>query len=64
MRIIQIYPEFQIFYLPNFISSGYGHRLISGSLYFIKNIFPDFFCQAIIIYDVSMVFAGFSDIKI
>ena len=39
MRICQIYPEFQIFYMPDFFSSGYGHRHISGSLNFIKNIF-------------------------
>ena len=52
MRIVQIYPEFQIFYLPDFISSGYGHRHISGSLNFITNIFRIlFFCQAILIYE-------------
>ena len=52
------------FLFVRFLFSGYGHRLISGSLNFIKNIFPDLFCQAILIYDVSMVFAGFSDFKI
>ena len=51
MRIIQIYPEFLIFDLPDvFFSSGYGHHHISGSLNFIKKYFPDFICQAILIY--------------
>ena len=41
MRIFQIYPEFQIFYLP-YIFSGYGHHHISGTLNFIKIIFRIF----------------------
>ena len=43
VRIVQIYPEFRIFYLPSFFSIGYGHRHISGSLNFIKTIFRIFF---------------------
>ena len=45
MRIVQIFPVFQMFYLPNFFSSGYGHRHISGSLNFILNIFQIFFVR-------------------
>ena len=55
MRIIQIYPDFQIFDLPDLFSSGYGHRHISGSLNFITNIFWVFFGQAILIY-VEIIF--------
>ena len=45
MRIFQIYPEFQIFDLPDLFSSAYGHRHISGSLNFIKNIFRIFWVR-------------------
>ena len=44
MRIFQIYPEFRIFYLPDFFP-GYGHRQISGSLNFITNICQIFFVR-------------------
>ena len=47
----QSYPEFLIFYLPDYYFSGYGHCHISDSLNFIKNIFQIFFfCPAILIY--------------
>ena len=43
MRIFQIYLEFRIFDLPDFVFlSGYDHRHISGSLTFIKIIFRIF----------------------
>ena len=50
MRIIQIYLEFQIFYLPDLFSSGYGHHPISDSLNFIKEKYLDCFGLAILIY--------------
>ena len=50
MRIIQIYLEFQIFDLPDFFFSGYGHHPISDSLNFIKKKYQDFFGLAILIY--------------
>ena len=54
MIIFQIYLEFQIFYLPDYFCSGYGHHHISGSWNFIKIIFQIFFGQAIPIYGKYM----------
>ena len=52
--IYENYPELSgisYFWFARYISSGYGHRHISGSLNCVKNIFQISFCQAILIYE-------------
>ena len=55
MRIVQIYPDL----IPDFLFArfffsryGYSYCHINGFLYVIKKYFPEFVCQAILIYGV------------